>query len=433
MSRIVSGRLADFEAQLKPKIFTGKHALPVKLTDSGIIKATKDAAEEGVRKELVDAGCVGLRLRIAPSGRRNWMLACRDRHGRMRRFMLGDYKDMGLAEARVEARALRVKVRDEGADPTLERKRDRAVGAAARAGEGTLKAMLKVYEEKRGSKLKSWSHSRKRVDLVFSSLMDRPVATLTTADFQMAADSYKSPNSAAFAVRTIRPALKWCAAAGRNYVKLELALLSQPESVKPRQRVLSRDELGRVILALKNSNRPHARCMRLLMLTLARLNEAAGARWGDFDLDAKAWTIKETKNGQLHTVPLSRQAISLLEAMKPKKIGVETLVFSTAAGTPLGNWDRETKAIHETSKTSLWHRHDLRRTGATMLGEMGELPDIIEAALNHVTIRSVVAATYNRSRYRPQVATALQRLADAIDSIEADVTNIIAPHEGTPA
>ena len=50
---------------------------------------------------------------------------------------------------------------------------------------------------------------------------------------------------------------------------------------------------------------------------------------------------------------------------------------------------------------------------------MGELPDIIEAALNHVSIRSPLAATYNRSRYRPQVAAALQRLADALDGIEA--------------
>jgi integrase len=424
LSRIVSACLIDLEAQLKPKIHR-KSTLPVKLTESGITKATKDAAEEGVRKELVDAGCAGLRLRIAPSGRRNWMLACRDRYGRMRRFMLGDYDDMGLADARTKARALRVKVRDDGEDPTLERKRDRAIGAAARAGEGTLKAMLVLYEEKRGSKLKSWSHSRKRVDLVFSSLMDRPVATLTTADFQMAADSYKSSNSAAFAVRTIRPALKWCAAPGRNYVKAELALLSQPESVKPRKRVLSRDELTRVLPALKKSDRPHARCIRLLMLTLTRLNEAAGARWGDFDLEAMTWSVRETKNDQPHTVPLSRQALALLEDIKPKEVARDTLVFATAAGTLLGNWDRETKAIHEVSKTSLWHRHDLRRTGATMLGEMGELPDIIEAALNHTSIRSPLAATYNRSRYRPQVATALQRLADALDSIEAGGGEIV--------
>jgi hypothetical protein len=84
----------------------------------------------------------------------------------------------------------------------------------------------------------------------------------------------------------------------------------------------------------------------------------------------------------------------------------------------LGNWDRETKAIAEASGTSGWHRHDLRRTGATMLGELGILPDIIEAALNHVAIRSPLAATYNRSRYQPEVATALQRLADELEIIE---------------
>ena len=75
------------------------------------------------------------------------------------------------------------------------------------------------------------------------------------------------------------------------------------------------------------------------------------------------------------------------------------------------------------------HRHDLRRTGATMLGDLGELPDIIEAALNHVAIRSALAATYNRSRYRPQVATALQRLADELDEIEKSKSSAVPPAE----
>jgi hypothetical protein len=54
-----------------------------------------------------------------------------------------------------------------------------------------------------------------------------------------------------------------------------------------------------------------------------------------------------------------------------------------------------------------------------MLGDLGEMPDIIEAALNHASIRSPLAATYNRSRYRPQVAAALQKLADELEAIEA--------------
>jgi hypothetical protein len=63
-----------------------------------------------------------------------------------------------------------------------------------------------------------------------------------------------------------------------------------------------------------------------------------------------------------------------------------------------------------------------------MLGEMGELPDIIEAALNHVSIRSPLAATCNRIRYRPRVAAALQRLADALDGIEAGAAAVVPLH-----
>ena len=63
-----------------------------------------------------------------------------------------------------------------------------------------------------------------------------------------------------------------------------------------------------------------------------------------------------------------------------------------------------------------------------MLGEIGELPDIIEAALNHVSIHSPLAATYNRSCYRPQVAATLQRLAEALDGIEAGAAEVVPLH-----
>jgi integrase len=165
--------------------------------------------------------------------------------------------------------------------------------------------------------------------------------------------------------------------------------------------------------------------MRFMLLTLTRRQETALARWRDVDVEAQTWTIPETKNGERHVVPLSRQAIDLLRSRLPTDASGNTErqnpampIFTSSAGTSLGNWDRATKALQEASGTSGWTRHDLRRTGATMLGEMGELPDIVEAALNHVSIRSPLAATYNRSRYRPQVAAALQRLADALDGIE---------------
>jgi integrase len=196
--------------------------------------------------------------------------------------------------------------------------------------------------------------------------------------------------------------------------------------------------------------------MRFLLLTLARREEVTAATWRDVNLDAPAWddlpaeakkrwveegkvqiiatwTIHDTKNGQPHIVPLSRQAIALLRHRLPKdkhdrptKLPADALLFTTGSGGALMNWDRETKVLMEASGTEGWTRHDLRRSGATMLGEMGELPDIIEASLNHVAIRSQLAATYNRSRYRPQVAAALQRLAAALDGIEAGAGSVVS-------
>jgi hypothetical protein len=78
-------------------------------------------------------------------------------------------------------------------------------------------------------------------------------------------------------------------------------------------------------------------------------------------------------------------------------------MFATSKGEALGNWDQEAKTITKDSGIANWHRHDLRRTATTMLGEVGEMPNVLEASLNHVSIGGQLAATYNRSRYRPQV------------------------------
>jgi integrase len=402
-----------------------KCAMPTNLTDTAIAKAARVAAETDQRRDLSDAGCPGLRLRLTPAGSKTWALACRDRHGRMRRFPLGGFPEMGLSEARAEARRLHTAVKT-GADPIADRRRDRAIGRDAKAGIGTLAAVLDNYEAHKGCTLKSWEHSRKRVDRVFAPMMPRAVATLAVTDLQMTADCYLARQSAAFAVRTIRPALKW--AAQRGYVPAALAMLQAPATVQARKRVLSRDELAALLPVLRASDRQHAAVIRFLLLTLARLNEATGARWRDIDLNAGSWAIPETKNGQPHVVPLSRQAAALLTARRPDNPHPEALVFATGNGMTLGNWDRAGKALQAESGTAGWTRHDLRRTGATMLGDMGELPDIIEAALNHVSIHSPLAGTYNRSRYRPQVAVALQRLADALDGIEAGGGQVVPLH-----
>jgi integrase len=359
------------------------------------------------------------------------VLACRDRQGRMRRFPLGRYPSMGISEARTEARTLHARVKHDGADPIADRRHDRSMGADAKVGIGTLAAVLDLYAEKRGNSQKAWGEARKRIDLVLKALLGRPIATLVVRDFQLIVDAYPSEASASFMVRSLRPALKW--AAQRGYMPEDATRIHPPALAKRRKRVLSGDELAALLPVLRATRRPYGAALLYMLMTLTRRQETARARWRDVNMAARTWTIPETKNGEPHVVPLPAQAMDLLRSRLPSdaagnatKPDLDSFIFATSTGAPLGNWDRETKVLQESSGTAGWTRHDLRRTGATMLGEMGELPDIIEAALNHVSIRSALAATYNRSRYRPQVAAALQRLADALDGIEAGEATIMS-------
>jgi integrase len=395
------------------------------MTDKAISKAANEAADTGRRIELIDAGQEGLRLRLTHAGARSWVLAARDATGGMRRFPLGSYPVMGISAAREAARAMRAQVRA-GADPIAERQRKRASAQSAREGVGTLAALLALYGDKAAAQRKSWPDCQRRIGSVFKPHLVKPLAALKARDLQMTADAWGSAQSASAAVRYIRPVLKW--AAQRGYCDAALAVLHQPATVGRRERFLSREELAAVLPVLAKDDRPYARAMRLMLLTLARREEVCAARWRDVNLDAAVWTIPATKSGRPHAVPLSGQALALLRALGSGE--PDALVFATANGTRLANWDKAGKALHAATATTGWTRHDLRRTGATMLGDMGVEPHVIEAALNHTAIHSQLASTYNRSRYQQPVAMALQRLADALDGIATGGAVVVPMRRG---
>ena len=386
--------------------------MTVKLTETAIAAAAKRVAVAGKGEELIDTATAGLRLRVMLRGKQ-WVWAGRDSAGSMRRFALGEYPAMGIGDARTAATRMRAEVKG-GADPAAEARRKKA---AAKETVVTLGQLVDLYGAKVGDKLKSWPEYRRSIRQVFTALIDRPLPGIHVIDLQSTLDGWPAPHSASAAARYLRPVLKWASAPGRAYVDMSLTNIRTPVSGQRRKRFLSREELARVLPVLAGSDSPYAACMRLMLMTLARRDEAAFTRWRDVDLEAARWLIPVTKNGQLHEVPLPRQAVELLRSIRPHDAKPEALVFATSTGGHIANWHRETVAIHKLSATTGWHRHDLRRTGATMLGELGEAPHIIEAALNHVSLHSQLAATYNRSRYRTEVAAALQRLADDLDSI----------------
>ncbi|WP_282092366.1 tyrosine-type recombinase/integrase [Epibacterium ulvae] len=104
------------------------------------------------------------------------------------------------------------------------------------------------------------------------------------------------------------------------------------------------------------------------------------------DLETRTWTREVKAKEEIKTVthPLSDAAVALivtLPGFRNRRPG--KLVFPNRAGGVLGNWDRAYDVIKAQSETKDWHRHDLRRSAATILSKFGVSEAIVDTLLSH--------------------------------------------------
>jgi integrase len=159
--------------------------------------------------------------------------------------------------------------------------------------------------------------------------------------------------------------------------------------------------------------------VRLLILTGQRLNEIAGLRWAEIDFDRNVISLpgERTKNKRPHEVPMAPQVRSLLEAQE--RIDDREPVFGRGDGPCSGFWRHKAK-LDSAIRLAPWVLHDLRRSVATGMAELGIQPHIIEAVLNHVSgHKAGVAGVYNRATYLPEKTAALARWADHLPAVVA--------------
>jgi integrase len=184
-----------------------------------------------------------------------------------------------------------------------------------------------------------------------------------------------------------------------------------------RERVLSREELRKLWRSLGDDD--FSDVVRLLLLTGQRRNEIGKLAWSEIDLSRRLIALApgRTKNGRAHELPLSTQALAIIEA-KPRRNSSPYLFGNSTHG--FGSWDYAKRQLDQRAGVAEWNLHDLRRTCATQLGELGVQPHYIEAILNHYSgHRAGVAGVYQRAKYEPEMRSALQRWADWIEQITA--------------
>jgi len=156
-------------------------------------------------------------------------------------------------------------------------------------------------------------------------------------------------------------------------------------------------------LAMSNLSVPTRCLIEWQLLTLVRPSEASGAKWSEIDLNAKLWTIpaERMKAKREHIVPLSHQALAILEVMKTISFNHEHVFPSRNDPKQPMNSQTANAALKRIGYGGKLVAHGLRSIASTAMNEAGLNPDVIESALAHAD-RNEVRKAYNRSMYITQ-------------------------------
>ncbi|MBO0663601.1 site-specific integrase [Jiella sp. MQZ9-1] len=381
------------------------------------------------RTDFWDDVVRGLVLRVSPTGVKAWTVVySRESDGEKRRVTLGKFPALSLEKARRKALDAVAAVSD-GMDPAGDKR--------ARREAMTVAELADLYVERYAKRnKKSWAEDERilRVDVLpmIGRIKAVAVKRRDLLDIIDAKAEAGKLTQSTHILAVVRKMFGW--AVDEEYLEVSPAAGIRPRA-KPvqRDRVLSADEVRRIWKALPDAAlRPvTVEVFKLLFLTGQRSGEVCGMRRGEVDLDKALWTIpsERTKNGLTHVVPLSPAALAVVERAMRRAGDEASAPLFTRTGEPL-----ESNAIAKAAKLKLqileerWTPHDIRRTVATMMGDIGILPHIVEAVLNHISgFRAGVAGIYNRAKYEPEKRRALAMWAEYLDSVVERRPGKIAP------
>lgn len=377
------------------------------------MKLTKSAIQKlelspGIKDKIFfdDAlPCFGLRIR--EGGKRTWVVQYR-LGAKQRRITIGKVETLDVDEARKEARKALSKTHL-GHDPQVEK------GEARKQASVTLASVGERYlteHAKTELKPRSFVEVERHLRRHWSALAQIPITSLTRSDVssQLSKITKESGPIAANRARAALSALfAWAMAEGLSNANPVVGTKKATE--RPRERVLSKDELQ--LIWANAGTGDYGDIVRLLILTGQRREEVGAMTWAELDLDNGVWRIgrDRTKNARSHDVPLTEPALCILRARD--RSHRRDLVFGAADGAFQG-WSNAKAALDKRiegySGTTItpWRLHDIRRTVATRLADLGVLPHVIEAVLNHVSgHKAGVAGIYNRSTYATEKRDAL--------------------------
>lgn len=398
------------------------------LTDT----AVKNAKPTDKARKLADEK--GLYLEVAPNGGKWWRLKYRVA-GKEKRLSLGVYPEVGLKEAR-EKRDKARKLIAEGIDPSEQRKAKR-IDEANKANNG----FEAVAREWHTSRKVRWSDSYASSILamferhVFPVIGKRPVSELNPPEVLrvLRKIELRTVHTAHKAKERISEVMRYAIATGRAERDPcpDLRGALSPIVTQHFAAITDPKEVGAMLRAFDGFNGTLiVRCALMLApLVFCRPGELRQAQWADISLEAGEWAYTVSKTKTDHLVPLSKQAISILEEIK-ELTGHSRYVFPS-----IRDYDRPMSdaAINAAlrrmgydTKTEITG-HGFRAMARTILAEqLHQKPEVIEHQLAH-KVPDALGAAYNRTRFIKERKEMMQLWADYLDKLKAGAEVIKLP------
>ena len=346
----------------------------------------------------------GFGVRVSQGGVRSFVLV----YGRNRkRVTLGRYPVISLQDARTKARELL-------AERTLG-KRD----APSIKFEDAMALFLSTHYPENSPKPRTKADTERLLRKHFlTPLRYEKIADIHTYTISEFIDRLQdTPSEARHAFAAIRLFMGW--AVGRGYItRSPCEGLQPPPLGVSRNRVLTGDELKKVLKQARSGGSNFNNLVQLLIYTGQRRSEIASIRaeWIDFDKRTITLPPAITKNKRQHTFPFGKMAEAVL-----RKGAEEGLLFpARGKDTPFNGWSKAKAALDKSCAIAPWTIHDLRRTCATNIAALGIPVQVTEKLLNHVSgTTGGIVAVYQRHTY-------LDEMREAVETWEAHLKKLLS-------
>lgn len=389
------------------------------------VKALK--APDTPQVEYFDRSLPGFGIRVSSHGRKTWIVMYRIGR-RVRRWSLGHYPVIGVAEARSMAKAAQHQIAH-GHDPQAEKQEDR--------GALTFEELTREYMERHSMVHKRPLSQREDRRMINREFLPRwrhwKAKDVKRRHIQELLDDTIARGAPIQANRTFALIRKiYNFAVEREIVEISPCMgMRRPSKPQQRDRVLSYDEIRILWGALDAEPLPVAHLLRLQLLTAQRGGELFHMRWEDLDFTTAWWTIPAmfAKNQRTHRVPLSPQVIAILEARKALANGSPWVFPSPRIDGPATTIMKDIRRLREAVGFH-FNPRDLRRTAASHMTGMGIPRLTVSKILNHV--ETGVTAIYDRYSYDLEKQRALLAWGAQLERIRSGASLLPDPSTQQP-